>query len=198
LLTLRAEPRGTTKGSRSGARRQGLVPGVVYGKDVAPTPIAVPGAALREAMKAGARHRMIRLAGAGMDTPRTVLIKDIQFDNVHLEVVHVDFFEPAAGRRFHVRVPVIVQGDDQLTKRGIIMEHHLGEVDCECMPDNVPEAIYVDVSACEPGQHVALGELRAPTGVRITGDPRAVVCVIEAPMATIIPGEGMAQVTAGE
>lgn len=198
MLTLKAEPRGQTKSARNGARREGKVPAVLYGKDVVPTSIMVDGRALRHAMKAGGLHRLIQLSGAGVAEPCPVLIKDVQFDKAHVEVTHVDFFRPTAGRRIHVRVPVVVRGLEHLTRRGVIMEHQMHEVDCECLAEDVPEALYIDVASLQPGQHVSLGNLSAPPNVKISGHPAAVVLAIEAPMATMIPGEGVAQVTAGE
>lgn len=198
LLTLRAESRGLTKSARNQARRQGYIPAVVYGKNVPATPIMVPGSALRELLKAGGRHRLIRLVGPALDESHTVLIKDLQVIGPTANVTHVDFLEPAPGRPLHVRVPVVVRGEDALTRRGIILEHHLREVDCQCLPEEVPEAIYVDVTHGHPGQHVSLGQLEAPPGVKITGTRDAVVLSIESPMATMIPGEGTAAVTAGE
>lgn len=198
MLTLKAEPRGQTKSARNGARREGKVPAVLYGKDVAPISIMVDGRALRHAIKAGGLHRLIELNGAGVTEPCRVLIKDVQFDKAHVDVTHVDFFLPTAGRRVHVRVPLVVRGLEELTRRGIIMEHQMHEVDCECLAEDVPQAIYVDVAAYQPGTHVSLGDLAVPPKVKISGHPDAVVLAIEAPMATIIPGEGVAQVTAGE
>lgn len=198
MLTLTAEPRGQTKSARNGARREGKVPAVLYGKDVAPTSITVDGQALRNAIKAGGLHRLIQLTGAGVPEQCKVLIKDVQFDKAHVDVAHVDFFRPTPGRRIHVRVPVVVRGLEELTRRGIILEHQMHEADCECLAEDVPEALYIDVASLQPGQHIALGDLSAPANVKISGHPGAVVLAIEAPMTTMIPGEGDVQVTAGE
>lgn len=196
MLTLRVEPRGLTKSARSNARRSGKVPAVLYGKGVDPTPLMVSGAALRETLKQGGAHRLIRLEGAGMDTEEhTVLIRDVQYDGVHNAVVHVDFFQPPKGKPIRVRVPVIVQGEDRLIKRGIILNHQLNDVEVNCMPENVPAGIVADVGNCDPGDHIALADLRAPAGVKIIGVPDMVVLSIEAPMVTMIPGEGAADVT---
>lgn len=195
MITLNAAARGLTKSARTGARRAGDVPGVLYGKDVSPTPITIDGSALKAALKAGARHRMISLVMPGDTQPQQVIIKDLQYDERMQELVHVDFMRPALGRRLHVRVPLVVRGGDALIRRGIILEHQLQEIDCECMPDNVPEAIYIDATNCNPGEHVSLGELKAPPGVKVSGHPDTVVVSIVAPMATMIPGEGDINVT---
>lgn len=197
VLRLQAEPRGVSKGARNGARRRGYVPAVFYGKDVEPTPIMVESGALRSAMKEGARHKLIQLSGPAFEQPQTVMIKDIQFDPARETVHHVDFLRPAPGRRLHVRVPVVIQGDERLVRRGLVLEHQMHEVDCECLPDNVPEAIYIDAASLQPGQHVSLGDLSAPPGVKISGHRDAVVVVVAAPMATMVPPD-VAAIALGE
>jgi large subunit ribosomal protein L25 len=195
LLTLRVEPRGLTKSARSNARRSGCVPAVLYGKGLNPTPLMVSEAAMRETLKQGGKHRLIRLEGAGLNEAHTVLIQDVQYDGVHNAMVHVDFFQPPKGKRIRVRVPVVVQGEDALTRRGIILNHQLNEVEVNCMPESVPAGIYVDVSAYDPGDHVSVSDLTVPEGAKLVSAPEMVVLSIEPPMATIIPGEGAANVT---
>jgi large subunit ribosomal protein L25 len=154
--------------------------------------------ALRAALKAGARHKIIHLSGPGAAEGRMVLIKEMQMDPGHLEVRHIDFFQPTEGRPVHVRVPVVFQGEEALLRRGHILEHHMHEVQCECLPSAVPEAIVLDVGALAPGQHITLGGLPVMPGVRLMGQIDQVVVTIEAPRATMIPGEGEVRVTAGE
>lgn len=197
MLTLSCEPRGLTKSARSDARRRGFVPAVVYGKGLDPAPIMVPFGELREALKQGGRNHLIRLEGAGVDQPRTVLIKDVEIDGVHDSIIHVDFFQPAAGRKVRIRVPVQLVGEETLLKRGLILTHQLHEVEVECLPDQVPAALFLDVSGFESGQHGSLGDLRVQAGVRICSPLEMVVANVEAPMVTMIPGEGAANVATG-
>lgn len=193
MVTLTCEPRGLTKSARSDARRRGLVPAIVYGKGMEPTPISVPFGALREAIKHGGRNQMIRLEGAGVSS--TVLIKEMMVDEVHSAIIHVDFFQPPAGRKIRIRVPVVTVGEDELTKRGLILTHQMDEVEVECMPDQVPSGITVNVAAVEPGSHVSCGELQAPAGVEIKNSPEFVVLSVDVPLASMIPGEGALDVT---
>jgi large subunit ribosomal protein L25 len=195
MFRVHAKTRGTSKGSRTAVRRLGYIPAVLYGKDLAPLPVMVSADELAEALRKGARHRPIRLEGAGEGS--TVLIKEIQY-GLKDQILHVDFFRPRAGTKIRLQVPLVVRGEAELTRRGVTAEHQLQTVECECMASDVPEAVYVDVAACHPGQHLAVGDLAAPPGVRILDDPERVVVAIEAPMSTMLPGEGTVPVTAGE
>jgi len=194
VLTLRAEPRGTRKSDRNGARRRGRIPAVVYGKGVESQPISVNANELWEILRKGGTHKMIRLQGlAGGDA--TVLIKDFQRGVPNQEVLSVDFLQPAMGQKVHMRVPVMVVGEEDLIRRGLILEHQLHEVECECLPEHVPGAIRVDVSVMEAGEHISISGLAAPNGVQIAGPQDAVVVVVKEPTASVIPGEGQADVT---
>ena len=195
MLTLRAESRGLTKSARSDARRRDYIPAVVYGKGIDPAPIMVEGAALRSALRDGGRHKLIRLEG--LDQTCTVLVKDVQVDNLHHSVIHVDFHKPAEGQKVRLRVPVVVTGDEQLTRRALIMTHQLSEIEVECMPDQVPAALWVDVATREPGDDIKVGDLAVPAGVRVMGDPEAVVLNIDAPEMTMIPEVAAEVTTAG-
>jgi len=192
-VTLSCEPRGRTKSARNDARRRGFVPAVIYGQGVEPTPISVPGVALRDALKTGARNQLIRLEG--LDELHTVLIKEIQIDQKFRDYIHVDFMQPAKGRKVRVRVPIRFFGEDQITKRGLIMTHQIHEVEVECEPDHIPSAVTVNLAAYEEGDHISVADLTAPNGARIMLAPDVVVLNIDAPLATIIPGEGTADVT---
>ncbi|HWI62109.1 MAG TPA: 50S ribosomal protein L25 [Symbiobacteriaceae bacterium] len=187
------EPRGCTKSARNNARRRGFVPAVIYGKDVEPTPIMVPGVALRDALKTGARNQLIRLEGLGED--HTVLIKDLQLDQILRDIVHVDFQQPTKGRKIRVRVPLRFTGEDQVTKRGLIMTHQLSEVEVECEPDHIPAALTCDLSVRAEGEHISIGDLNVPTGVRVCAGPEVVVLNLDAPLATMIPDAGAVDVT---
>lgn len=198
LLTLQAETRGLTKAETNRARRRGFVPAVVYGKAVAPVPIMVPAEGLQEILRRGGRNRLIRLEGPALERPCTVLIKELQHTLIRRDVVHVDFFEPLAGQPINVRVPLVVEGDEELTRRGLVLERHLAEVECQCMPDAVPDALRVQVAHLGPGEQIFLRELPLPQGVRLVGLGESVVVSVAAPAPAAAPGGEEVAVPAGE
>lgn len=188
MLTLRAETRGVTKGARNQARRQGYVPGVVYGKEAAPVPVMVSAEELQLVLRSGGRNKLIRLEGPALERPCTVLIKEMQQSLIRRDVLHVDFFEPLAGRPINVRVPLVVEGDEELTRRGLVLERHLAEVECQCLPDSVPDAIRVNVAHLGPGDQIFLREIPLPQGVRLIGLGEGVVVSVDAPAPEPVTG----------
>jgi large subunit ribosomal protein L25 len=129
-------------------RREGKVPGVLYGGDgKGATPIAVvPKALLKILHSESGQNTLIslKLAGAG-DT--RVLVKDFQLDPVTHQVLHADFYRVAMDRVLEVTIPVIVHGEPKGVKQqGGILEFIRREIVIACLPADIPEHVDIDVS----------------------------------------------------
>ncbi len=129
-------------------RREGKVPGVVYGGDgKTATAIAVaPKALLKILHSESGQNTLIslKLDGAG-DT--RVLVKDFQVDPVTHHLLHADFYRVAMDRLLQVTIPIIVHGEPKGVKQqGGILEFIRREIVIECLPADIPEHVDVDVS----------------------------------------------------
>jgi large subunit ribosomal protein L25 len=129
-------------------RREGKVPGVLYGGDgKATTAIAVaPKALLKILHSESGQNTLIslKLDGAG-DT--RVLVKDFQVDPVTHHLLHADFYRVAMDRLLQVTIPIIVHGEPKGVKQqGGILEFIRREIVIECLPADIPEHVDVDVS----------------------------------------------------
>src|SRR5262245_26756184 len=133
-------------------RREGRVPGVVYGatsegqgRDA--TAIAVePKALLRILHSESGANTLIslKLAGSG-DTK--VLVKDYQLDPVTHQVLHADFYRVAMDRAIEVTIPIVVKGEPKGVKQqGGVLEFVRREIEIECLPGDIPENVEVDAS----------------------------------------------------
>ena len=147
-------------------RRQGLVPGVLYGGDgTKATPISVePRALLRILHSETGANTLISLKLAGGGDAR-VLVKEYQLDPVTHELLHADFYRVAMDRAIQVAIPVVVKGEPKGVKQqGGVLEFIRREIEIECLPGDIPEHVEVDVS-----------ELMLHQGVRVRdlpGDPK--------------------------
>ena len=147
-------------------RREGKVPGVLYGGDGAKaTPISVEPKALLKILhsESGANTLIsLKLSGAA-DTK--VLVKEYQLDPVTHKVLHADFYRVAMDKLIQVTIPVVVKGEPKGVKQqGGILEFIRREIEIECLPGDIPEHVEVDVS-----------ELMLHQGVRVRdlpGDPK--------------------------
>ncbi|MBI4981751.1 MAG: 50S ribosomal protein L25 [Candidatus Omnitrophica bacterium] len=125
---------------------------------------------------------------------RPCLIKEIQYDPVHGNIVHVDFNEISLTKAIKVNVPVVAKGESIGVKQeGGSLEHILWEVEVECLPTNIPKEIEVDITQLKLGDSIHVKDMVAPSGVKILTDAEGIVLSIAAPMkeevAAAVEGE---------
>ena len=169
-------------------RSAGVVPGVVYGKSVEPTPISLNRRDLVKLLhgKSG-EHGLITLhleadgkATKGWQKP--VLIKRVEHHPVDGQVLHIDFQAIALTERIRVKVAVTLTGTAIGVKQdGGILEHFLREVEVECLPTEIPAQIEQDISALTIGDAIHAKDLVVPQGVRLMTDLAAVIVSVIAP-----------------
>ena len=179
--SLHATLRTTGKGLSRAARRAGYTPAVVYGHGLDGLPVKVGTGELRRVLSSHAG--LVKLQVEGQDDPYPTMIKDVQTDPVKGELLHVDFFRVALGEAVRTTVPVVLRGQEMVAKAGGILGHHLHEVEVECLPTDIPRAIEVDVAKVHVGQHLTVGDLEVPPGVKVLTGPGDLVLVVDAPKA---------------
>jgi len=181
LLVTQRETLGSAESRR--LRKQGLVPGVLYGSGE-PVAISVHERELRRALTGAAGlHSILDVEIDGKGKTHASILKDFQVDPVRGGVTHVDLQEVRLDQTINASVSVnLIGGDDAPgVREGGVLSQVLREVTVEALPLEVPEHIDVDVSALEIGATLRLAELAAPEGVTILGDEDAVVATITAP-----------------
>ena len=165
-------------------RREGVVPGVLYG-GAKPEPVTVdPKTVLRIIHGREGSTQLLNLTFEGADGTRMAIIRDLQFDPVSERLLHVDLQEVTADRAITVRVAVHPVGEAAgVREQKGILNVVLHELDVSCLPTMIPERIDADVTALMIGDVLTVGDLRAPEGVRIINDPGQAVVTVAAPMA---------------
>ena len=168
------------KGGARKARREGRIPGVLYGHGETPIPVSVGARDLQVALH---HHRggnpIVNLALAGSEY--TALIRDAQYDPVSHEVLHLDFQHISLTETIEVRVPVRLTGTAVGVKdSGGILETILRDLEVRCLPTAIPTAIDVDVSALNIGDSVHVRDLSIPD-VTILSDADATVATVVPP-----------------
>jgi len=178
--TLTVAPR-EVAGSRATRRlrREGRVPGVLYGGGEAPAHFSVDARELRHALHA--RGAVIELSLEGQSTP--AVVKDTQMHPVRGETMHIDFVRVRLDVAIQSTVTVELTGIDDApgTSEGGVLEQPTREVTVEALPNDIPEAIVHDVSGLEAGATLTLADLSAPANVRLVDDPETVIASITLP-----------------
>jgi large subunit ribosomal protein L25 len=169
-------------GSRSARRlrRQGTVPGVIYGGDVEPAHFAVDGRILRNTLARSGAILEVSLDGAA---GAPVLVKDLQRHPVRGEIVHVDFLRVNMNEAIHTTVVLELVGADDSpgVDQGGVLNQETRELNIEALPGDIPDSIVFDVSGLEMNATLYLSEITAPAGVTLLDD------LEETLVATITP-----------
>jgi len=170
------------EGSRTARRlrRDGLVPGVIYGGDEDPQHFAVDARVLRNTLAHAAQ--VIEVAVDGGATAN-VLIKDVQRHPVRGEAVHVDLLRVRMDVAIHATVPLEFAGATEApgVVEGGIFNQELRELNVEALPGDIPDSVSHDVSGLEMNATVTLDVLSAPEGVTLLDDPEIVIATITPP-----------------
>jgi large subunit ribosomal protein L25 len=169
------------EGSRSARRmrREGLVPGVIYGGGEDPQPFTVDARILRNTLAHAAQVIEVAMEGASAN----VLIKDVQRHPVRGEAIHVDLLRVRMDQTIHATVPIEFLGAEEGpgVAEGGIFNQELREVNIEALPGDIPDSIQYDVSGLEMNATVTLEVLVAPQGVTLLDDPETVIATITPP-----------------
>ena len=159
----------TGKGGAREARRQGLVPGVIYGGDLDPVAISLKHNELIRAINSGKLlSNMITIKHGGKT--QTVFARDVQFDPVKDLPVHVDFQRVSAKDVITVEVTVNFTGEDEAEgiKRGGVLNVVRHAIEVSCPAGKIPDSIEVDVSGMDIGDSVHISDVTLPAEVEPT------------------------------
>lgn len=170
------------KGGARKLRRMGYIPAVLYSRESSKgsEPLKISLGEVERLMRIpGITHHILEFSIDG--EKRRGIIKDIQRNPVKNEIWHIDFYEVKADQKISITVPVVIQGEAKGVKAGGILELATSELEVECLPDAIPEAIVVDVTNLEIGDAIHVRELKVPEGVTIAENPDEVVVVITPP-----------------
>src|ERR687895_1732687 len=176
-LTTRA-PEGSRSARR--LRREGLVPGVVYGGGEDPQHFAIDARTLRNTLAHAGQVIEVAIEG-GSST--NVLIKDVQRHPVRGEAVHVDLLRVRMDEAIHATVPLELTGADEApgVVEGGVFNQELRELNIEALPGDIPDTIAHDVSGLEMNATITLEVLTAPPGVTLLDDAETVIATITPP-----------------
>ncbi len=186
LAATRREPSNSRATRR--LRREGLVPGIVYGGDAEPIPFQIDARELRNTL-AGAGAVLDLAIDGGTASP--VVLKELVRHPVTGLTTHIDLLR--VNLNVKIQAPVLLEllGADEAPGviEGGVLEQVLREVIVEALPNQIPDSLSHDVSELPVAGTVTLSEISAPGGVEIVGDPDAVVATITASRASRAAGD---------
>ncbi len=166
------------KGGARKMRRRGLIPGVVYGREMEAVPVSVTAGDLAPILRlSDYETELIDMRidnGKSMD----VLVKEAQFDHIGERLLHIDFFRVIKGTKVMVDVPIVLVGTAQGVKMGGMLQHNMRIAKIRCLPRDLIHQIEVDVAALMVGDSVHIRDLLVPDTIEITEEPQRTVVTI--------------------
>lgn len=166
--------------STASLRANGQVPGVVYGPKQEPITIAVDAIRFDKVCGEAGESTIVNLDGLGEDLE--VLIKDVEFNPVKQEVLHVDFYAIERGKEMTVTVPIDFVGEAPVVKSQVgTVTKALQEISVTCRPSKLPSEITVDISVLtDVDSQIHVSDLPVLEGVTYEAESNDVVAVVSA------------------
>src|SRR3954470_22656711 len=154
----------TELGSRANKRLRsaGHLPGVIYGHKEAIVPVTLPKKEVVNHLNKGAHVFDIALDGKS----EKVLVKEVQYDHLGLEVIHVDFARVSLDEKVEVTVPLVLKGTPKGEADGAVLQQFISELEVECLVTDIPNEIVQVVTEMEKDSELHISDLKLPPGVR--------------------------------
>jgi large subunit ribosomal protein L25 len=174
LTVKERESRGSADSRR--LRKQGFIPGVLYGKGKGSYAISVPERELRRVLTgAGGLHAILDVVLEGQATTHASILKDYQQDPIRGHISHIDLQEVRLDQPIQASVTVQLIGEPAGVKEGGVLSQVQREINVEALPMEIPEHIDLDVTGMAIGDTLRLADLAPVEGVTYLDDPEETV-----------------------
>lgn len=182
VLDLKAETRQVIKGHAKDLRRNGLVPAVLYGRDLEAESIQIEARSLDKVLSVAGTHQLISLQ-VGKQKPRMTLARDVQRDVIKRDYLHVDFYAVKMDEKVTAQVPLVIEGvAPAVQDLGGVLTQGLDLLEVECLPSDLIASVEVNVdSLVDFNDSIIVADLTVPDTITILSDPESMVVKIEAP-----------------
>jgi large subunit ribosomal protein L25 len=170
-------------------RRDGFIPGVLYGRGKKPHAIRIGERDLRKALTGPAGlHAILDVVLAGQKTTHPSILKDYQADVISGRLAHIDLQEVRLDQSIQAQVVIELVGEAAGSIEGGVLSQVTREINVEALPLEVPERIEVDVSSMQMGDTLRLSDIIAQDGVTFLDDPEeTVVATVTVPTQIVEP-----------
>ncbi len=179
-LTLQASSRDISGKKTRFLRRQGITPTHLFGRDIKSLTLQCDTDALKQLIAQAGRTRPVSLKIDDEKGRRSVFVREIQRDVITRQLLHVDFYQVKKGEKITVDVPIVFAGEAPALKaKGRMLAHSITSLNLECLPDNVPPQIEIDLNSLEElGQAIYVKDIILAPDITVHADPEQLVVKI--------------------
>lgn len=183
------------KGGARSTRRAGMVPGVIYGEGHEPQVIAVDRHTIEKTLHASGDNEnvLVNVSVEGGSDVILALVRETQHDPLTGALEHLDLRRVSIDRPIKTTVPIHTVGTPKGVKEGGILEQQLREVEIECLPLEIPEALELDISGIEIGSSLHVSDIPQNPKYEILTSSERAVAMVAAPKLEAVPTAGAAE-----
>ncbi len=176
-VTIDVQARDAAKNKGTGSRvsrrlrASGRIPAIIYGHKQAPVPISISRDDVWMMIKKAHHLAELRLEGQ----TEMALVREIQWDHLGKEIIHLDFFRVSASEKVTTTVPLALHGTAPGLSEGGQVEQPVHELSVSAAATSIPDAIRIEVGELHLNQSVHVRDLKLPEGVTTDADPELVL-----------------------
>jgi large subunit ribosomal protein L25 len=195
-VTIAAQPRDAEKNKGTGTRvarrlrAQGRIPAIVYGHKQTPQPITLARDDVWQMIKNSTHLAQLQYG----DVTEMVLVRDVQWDHLGKEILHLDFARVRADEAIETEVKVELHGNAPGIAEGGLLEHLVHTLTVTCRANAIPDSLRIELAGLHLNQGFHVRDLALPEGVQVKADPDLLLAhvVARAVAAEPTPAEGEA------
>lgn len=171
------------------ARRNGKIPGILYGKNMQNLMFEVSELELNKEISEFGEHGLININIDG--TEHRSLIKEVQRDPATHELIHIDLEEMTKDKLVQTDVPLIFAGEDNVSRNGGILQKEKTKIRVQCKGDNVINSININVGNLTYGNTFRIRDIEMSSEITIMDDSNTVIASVTEGNTTFVPEETM-------
>ena len=175
----------TGKGVARSLRRQALIPAVFYGPEVDPVPLILQSRDLEKLITTGAGENILidlNIEDGKSTQSHRAMIREIQVDPVKQNILHVDLYAISMDKKISVEVPITLTGTALgVSEEGGILQQVSRTLEISCLPDRIPEAFELEVTALAIGDSLHVSDLEIPEGVDVLAEDELTIASVVPP-----------------
>lgn len=196
-VTITVEPRDPAKNKGTGSRvsrklrAQGKIPAIVYGHKIDPQPITMSRDDVWAMVKRASHLAQLKIG----DTTEMVLVRDVQWDHLGKEIIHLDFARVSADEAIETEVRLELHGTAPGVAEGGVLDFVVHTLPVRCRANAIPDTIRIELDNLHLHGAIHVRDLKLPEGVTAHADPDLTLVHVTTPRAAVeaAPGEGGAE-----
>jgi large subunit ribosomal protein L25 len=167
--SLKAAPRARTGSGRlNQMRREGWLPSVIYGRGIENRNLKVDAKSFIDVIAHSSSDNIIVNLEIEGEGTRLAFLQAIQHDPISGTAVHADFLAIDEKTEITAHIPAHLNGECPGVKAGGVIEQYVHAIEINCLPDDLPETLEIDISGLGLGDSLHLGDIKFPKGIRAT------------------------------